>query len=249
MAASTRSYAESMNLTSVDCEALPLFHDGKGSSPTKAGLVSTYEYLALQCGLQLCSPEGARLFGGHSTGVAGAQALAAAGAEVSEIRIFARHSGDAIIRYVAEAPLLSLRRELGRSTVASKGRSADSILLKTLESRLQLLADQVEAQNVTIDALSKFSGEQRVIAYVQNCLTLAIHGQRAGDSSSTMCGMKVGPARVKRGAVRFLNTIAGESWELMCERCLKPERVAAIALEQRSIARLPDSSSKELLDA
>ena len=86
---------------------------------------------------------------------------------------------------------------------------------KKLVSRLQLLADQVEAQNLTIDALSKFSSEQRVLAYVQNCLTLAIHGQRAGDSSTTMCGMKVGPARVKRGAVRYLNTIAGESWELL----------------------------------
>ena len=118
-----------------------------------------------------------------------------------------------------------------------------------MELQLKLLAEQVEAQNVIIDAISKFSNERRVIAYVQNCLTRAIHGQRAGDSSSTMCGMKVGPARIKRGAVRFLNTIAGESWELLCERCLRPEREAAIALEQRSISRLPDSSSKKLLDA
>ena len=64
-----------------------------------------------------------------------------------------------------------------------------------------------------------------------------------------MCGMKVGPARVKRGAVQFLNTIAGEDWKLLCERCLKPERVAAEALEQRSIACLANSSSKKLLDA
>ena len=97
--------------------------------------------------------------------------------------------------------------------------------------------------------MSKFSSERRVIAYVQNCLTRAIHGQRAGDASTTMCGMKVGPARVKRGTVQFLNTIAGEDWKLLCERCLKPERVAAEALEQRSISRLANSSSKKLLDA
>ena len=60
--------------------------------------------------------------------------------------------------------------------------------------------------------------------------------------------MKVGPARIKRGAVRFLNTIASESWESLCERCLRPEREAAKALEQEAIARLPDSSSKRLLD-
>ena len=102
--------------------------------------------------------------------------------------------------------------------------------------------DKVEAQDVIIEALSKFTSERRVIAYVQNLHTLAIHGQRAGDSSTTICGMKVGPARIQRGAVRFLNTIAGESWELLCERCLRPEREAAIALEQSSISSLPDSS-------
>ena len=118
-----------------------------------------------------------------------------------------------------------------------------------MEAQLKLLADQVEAQNVIIDALSKFSNEQRVIAYVQNCLTRAIHGQRAGDASTTMCGMKVGPARVKRGAVQFLNTIAGEDWKLLCERCLRPEREAAIVIENRSISRLANSSSKKLLDA
>ena len=87
-----------------------------------------------------------------------------------------------------------------------------------------------------------------MIAYVQNLTTKAIHGQRAGDSSSTICGMKVGPARVKRGAVRFLNTIAGEDWKILCERCLLPEREAAKALEQNSIDRLEDSASRRLLD-
>ena len=130
VAQSTRSYANSIGLSPDECDALPFFHDGKGCSPTKAGMVATYEYLALKCGLLLCSPDGARLFGGHTARVAGAQALAASGAEVTKIRIFARHSGDAIIRYVAEAPLLSLRHELGRSTAAAKGLPADSILFR-----------------------------------------------------------------------------------------------------------------------
>ena len=115
----------------------------------------------------------------------------------------ARHSGDAILRYVAEAPLSSLRHELGRSSASSKGLSADSLVFKTLFSQLKLLSDKVDAQEATIAALSKYTSERRVIAYVQNLHTLAIHGQRAGDSSSTICGMKVGPARIKRGVVRF----------------------------------------------
>ena len=87
-----------------------------------------------------------------------------------------------------------------------------------------------------------------MIAYVQNLTTKAIHGQRAGDSSSTICGMKVGPARIKRGAVRFLRTISGENWRILCERCLRPELEAAKALEDGDINRLPNSASKRLLE-
>ena len=67
-------------------------------------MVTTFEILAQRCGLPLFSNDGARLYGGHTARVAGAQALATAGAEVAKIRIFARHSGEAILRNVSEAP-------------------------------------------------------------------------------------------------------------------------------------------------
>jgi len=173
--------------------------------------------------------------------VAGAQALASAGAEVSKNICFARHSGDSILRYVSEAPLSSLRHELGRSAT-SKGVSSDSQAVKNILGQLKKSATKVELQDAAIIALQAYTSEHRVIAYVQNLTTKAIHGQRAGDSSSTICGMKVGPARVKRGAVRFSNTIKGEDWKMLCERCLLPERRAAIALEQTPINLLADTS-------
>ena len=108
------------------------------------------------------------------------------------------------------------------------------------------LAEKVDAQETSIAALQALSSD-RILVYVQNLHTKAIHGQRAGDSSSTICGMKVGSARIKRGAVRFLSTIQGECWETLCERCLLPEREAAKIVEDASIARLADSSSKRLL--
>ena len=61
VAHSTRRYAISNGMTPDDCRALPLFHDGNGFAPTKAGMVCTFEYLAQQCGLPLCSADGARL--------------------------------------------------------------------------------------------------------------------------------------------------------------------------------------------
>ena len=92
------------------------------------------------------------------------------------------------------------------------------------------MSEKVEAQEVTMAALSKFTSEPRVIAYVQNLHTLAIHGMRAGDSSTTICGMKVGPARIKRGAVRFLNTITSENWETLCERWHRSQRGSQFSL-------------------
>ena len=105
----------------------------------------------------------------------------------------------------------------------------------------------MEVHDDAVSSLITFTREHRVISYVQNLSTMAIHGQRAGDAKSTICGFSFSPARVKRGAVKFLHSIIGESWENLCEQCLLPERKAAIALETLSIDRIADSSSKRLL--
>jgi len=180
--------------------------------------------------------------------VAGAQALATAGAEVTKIKIVARHSGDAILRYVSEAPLTSLRHELGRAA-SSKGGAAESKAVKKLMGQLKLLTARVELQDASIIALQAYTRDRRVITYVQNLHTRAIHAMRAGDSSSSICGWKVGSARVKRGKVRFLNTILGEDWKVLCPDCLRPEREAAKSLEQTSIDLLKPSAEKQLLES
>ena len=109
------------------------------------------------------------------------------------------------------------------------------------------MAEKVAAQDASIAALTALNNE-RVLVYVQNLHTKKIHAQRAGDSSSTMCGMKIGAARIKRGGHRFLNTIAGEDWRILCENCLRPERETAKLLEQATINPLPNSSSKRVLE-
>jgi len=180
--------------------------------------------------------------------VAGAQALATAGAEINKIRIFARHSGEAILRYVAEAPLTSLRHDLGRSVAVTKGTAADTKVIQSLSKKLKTLEAKVAEHDSAVAALVTFTSEHRVIAYVQNLTTLAIHGQRAGDGKTTICGFPVGPARVKRGAVKFSHSIIGEDWKNLCEQCLLPEREAGIALEALSVNQLTDTSSKRLLE-
>ena len=110
------------------------------------------------------------------------------------------------------------------------------------------MSARVERHDAAIIALHSRPSEQRVLSYVQNLHTKAIHGQRAGDSSSTICGWKVGSAKIKRGGLRFLNTIVGEDWKILCQDCLLPEQRAAIAREESSISLLADTASKRVLD-
>ena len=91
----------------------PLFATTAGKHATKTAVADTFEALGGLMGQQLHDASGLRLFGGHTSRVTGAQVLAAAGIEINKIRILARHSGEAILRYVAEAPLRSLRADLG----------------------------------------------------------------------------------------------------------------------------------------
>ena len=98
-----------------------------------------------------------------------------------------------------------------------------------------------------MSAVSVIARANPSIVYVQNLSTLAIHGMRAGDSTSTVCGWPVGPKIIKRGAVRFLHSLKGECWEALCERCLMPEREAAKALEDVVIAQIKDSDAEAIM--
>ena len=104
----------------------PLFPTDGGSPPAKTAMVTTIEALALATGQQLVDAHDTRAFGGHTLRVTGAQLLAELGLEVMKIRIFARHGGDTILRYVAEAPLRTLRSDLGiqQSSTSAAGTAA-----------------------------------------------------------------------------------------------------------------------------
>ena len=71
-------------------------------------------------GQPLHDSAGTRRFGGHTPRITRARVLAAAGMEVNKVRIMARHSCDTILRYVAEAPLASLRADFGLNQLPGK---------------------------------------------------------------------------------------------------------------------------------
>ena len=204
----------------------PLFPTRGGTVPSKAKMVLTLEHFATQCGEPLVNSAGLRVFGGHSMRVTGAQTLAAQGIEVSKIRILARHSGDAVLRYVAEAPLTTLRADLGISE-SSASTIVHASGARVWKHKVEAALAKLDKQEAQISALQRVVTASRAIVFAQNLRTMAIHAMRPGDSVHTACGWGVGPRMQARGGVRWLHTIEGELWTRLCERCLLPERRAA----------------------
>ena len=89
-------------------ENLPLFPDPDGNTARKNDVVRLIEQAATRLGLATHSPQGSRLFGGHSLSVSGAQWLARSGVPLPLIQLMARWSSDVIARYVAEVPLKTI---------------------------------------------------------------------------------------------------------------------------------------------
>ena len=102
----------------------PFFPTMDGKHANKVQVVDTFEALGATMGQPLHDHVGARRFGGHTPRATGSRVLAAGGMEVNKARIMARHSGDTILRYVADAPLKSLRADLGLSSIPALKRRA-----------------------------------------------------------------------------------------------------------------------------
>ena len=151
------------------------------------------------------------------------------------------------MRYVADAPLAALKSDLGLSTAKTTSRSRPDARANQMQIQLDKLNEKLNEQKREMKAIAVIARSNPAIAYVQNLTTLAIHGLRAGDATVTVCGWPVGPKIVKMGAIRFLHSLKGECWETLCERCLKPEREAAMAFEDLAISKLENSSAKAAL--
>jgi hypothetical protein len=257
---SIAQYAVAYGLSPEDRQDLPLFHDGTGCPPTKARVVATFEALASRCNLPLLTAEGLRLYGGHSARVSGSQDLASAGVEASKIRIFARHSGDAILCYVADAPLAAIRTDLGlgkakpttkglQNSTTSPAAAVNERSWKKLQTQLGRLTSTINEQQQQMKAIAIAARSHPCIVYVQNLTTLAIHGLRPGGGTATICGWPVGPKVIKRGKLRFLPSLKDESWETLCECCLLPERQAAKIVEALAIEQLDRTPAKDSLAA
>ena len=215
--------------------------------PSKASVVSTFEAIGRLLHQQLWSEDGLRLFGGHSARVTGAQLFAALGIDINKIRILARHSGEMIMRYVQEAPLKSLRADLGLTPqgtavmpFAATGRNGDTVGMQRVHKlteamgRLEALLEEQAQEIADIKAAAAVEAAPQ---FVRRLITATVHRLRPSDESRTICGISVTGAtfRARRQdssktylPLEKLDDIPGI---LLCDRCLHSERAAALERE------------------
>jgi hypothetical protein len=232
---------------SRDADA-PLFPTITGTVPNKQTAVQTFEQIGLMCGQQLVSEHGLRLFGGHSPRVSGARLYAGAGLDINKIRILARHAGDTIMRYVRDAPLATIRADLGmaarfqhvQQVTSSSGpdpRVAEhQRRIKKLETTVSELSRLLEGQAGELAHLTTKVRDAPVGDLIQNCATAPFKVHRASTEAAgrALCGWTFDGAtyrarrRVSAKSFRVLQSLDGIPADVICERCLKAEHTAAV---------------------
>jgi hypothetical protein len=231
----------------------PLFPAVGGGAASKVAVVLTFEALGVMIGQPLLSETGIRLFGGHSPRATGAQLLAAAGVDISKVRILARHSGDAILRYVADAPLRSLRSDLGircarlpSATLESANTSsAIHARLRTLEAALVTVQSDVQAQASDVVALATGFARTDDRIFLQNTITATVHCARSIDGGYAICGWRFATARRPPNgmAYRAISTLVNLPGRMLCERCMPTERAVAVSLDNADEADISGDES------
>ena len=228
-------------------EETPLFPRCDGRMATKEATVRTFEVIGERLGQPTTSSAGLRLFGGHSPRVTGAQLFAALGVEINKIRILARRSGEAILRYVAEAPLKSIKADLGWKASGSTSSSSSTPFaggasnstsalvrarMRKLESAVAALEETVHTRALDIVAVASGFARPDDRVFVQNVVTAAIHQAKPNDGNSTLCGWHFAGSRKKGAgaAYRIVHSLANMPATMICERCMPTEMALAAVI-------------------
>ena len=103
------------------------------------------------------------------------------------MRILARHSGEAVYRYVGQAPLRTLCADLGLSSASSTHENLGANK-KQLLRMIAGLTKRLAKTEDSLQALSSIVQQPRTAVFVQSSSTLAVHQLRCGDSVHTACG-------------------------------------------------------------
>ena len=153
--------------------------------------------------------------------------MAACGVTVEKIRILARHSSDTILRYVREAPLKTLRRDLGLladcgSASASRAPVSKDRASATTEQLRHALA-RVEHLDRAVQRLSEVV-DHRTELFLFNKESSSVHRLQPSDSGLTACGWHFTARKRAKGSLQILTDVDDFPWWALCDKCLQDRR-------------------------
>jgi hypothetical protein len=223
---------------SLDVSQLPLALTEEGRPVTKEAMVCTFEEIAMACGEPLTDADGVRRYGGHSARVTGAQSLTAIGISIDKVKLLARHSSDALYRYVQGAPLQSIRLDLGLPerpscsfvSASNEGKPNLKAVLERALHKISRLESQLEKLQVT--------RLHTKTVYIHNTETSSVHALHPEAQDMTACGWNFLERGRRRGTLKIIADLEGIPWWAMCERCLCSERTTR---RDQSMYSLSDS--------
>ena len=147
------------------------------------------------------------------------------------------------MRYVADAPLRSLRSDLGLPTsgqampFASGKASASTAVLNrvtSVEAAITRIEGLLHKHTTSITAMTTEAVQTSSPTYVQNTVTGTVQRARPIDDGRTLCGLSfrgsTHRARRRDGSTSYcmLESISEIPGQMLCDRRLPSERAAAM---------------------
>ena len=163
-------------------------------------VVTSIEFVARLIGEALTFSGGVRRFGGHSLRVTGARLMAGMGISIVLIQLMARWSSEAVLRYVAEAPLqgMSDAYRKGLSTSAL-GTSAEEMSRQLEVAKSEAVQDKwlihyLQQEVATLKAIEDVKVKD--MGYIVNTESGVVHRHRATHRILLCCPtLQTFPAR------------------------------------------------------
>ena len=224
---------------------LPVFPTVSGKTCEKHNVVRSFEELGRLCGLPLVDPLGRRAFGGHSARVSGARWLANMGLELFKLAVLARWSSNAILRYVADAPLSRITTDCRKLLTGSDVENVLSELWQEVREGKRRLDDLDQNVRNALESVEQSQPTVRTTCdqkwrTVQNCTSGVWHAilvdglQLEVRAWRTVCGWKFGGASVTRAEELPPDVGARQ----VCDRCFPGEKRS----RRQSVTSSSDSS-------
>ena len=147
------------------------------------------------------------------------------------------------MRYVQDAPLASIRSDLGiasrmqqssSSSSSGTGSAEHSRRLAALESKIADLEHTLQGHTSELAILSSAASSSSIGEYIQNSTTAMVHQASTAAQGRTRCGWCFDGStyrarrQVSAKSFRVLPSLAGLPGDMICERCLPSERTAAL---------------------